>query len=109
MATAEDIRKAIRAEKPVESIVVYQTGGGVATIYVGEFRNGRAAVAIGPGRYNWREPWQSELPLDGDTAVGPDDDGTAVPVYPTDMPGLVAAVFAVLEPDTSGLDDHQSY
>lgn len=61
------------------SAFVEQTGGGVATIYVGEAdENGRYELAIGPGSYNWSVPGDSVFAL-SELYVGPDDDGETTP------------------------------
>lgn len=89
--TAAAIRDAIRAQNPGVAIRCDQTGGGTATIYLGEVdRDGRYCVAIGPGSYDWSDPWASVFDL-GDTAVGPDDMGEVRPDYPATLAGIAAA------------------
>lgn len=99
--TAGDIREAILVERPDWAIRCEQTGGGTATIYIGD----AVGVAIGPGSYDWADEWLSTFWL-GDTAVGPDDDGTAEATYPDTLDGIVDAAIAVIEPDHSGRDEH---
>lgn len=87
--TAADFRDAIREARPREIVTVHQTGGGTATLYVGApDARSRFALAIGPGSYDWRHPWESWFEL-SETAVGPDDDGATVPVYPVTFAGIV--------------------
>ena len=55
---------------------IEQTGGGTATIYVGEKdSDDRYAVVIGPGRFGgYADPSRSDFLL-GDLWIGPDDNG----------------------------------
>lgn len=95
--TAGALRDAIAAQRPDAEIRCDMTGGGVATLYVGPAdANGRCAVAIGPGRYDWSDPDLSLFWL-GDTAVGPDDDGDATPAYPATLRGIADAAVATLD------------
>jgi hypothetical protein len=88
--TAGDIREAILQRDPNETVQCFMTGGGVATIYLGEpDADGRYRIAIGPGTFDWADEWLSVFGL-GDTAVGPDDDGEGEASYPTTLDGIVA-------------------
>lgn len=59
---------------------VAQTGGGVATIYVGEPETDEHPyeLAIGPGSYDWTDPDASSFSF-AELYVGPDDDGETTP------------------------------
>ena len=79
--TAAEIRDAIAAILPECPVTVEQTGGGTATMYVGTYPGdkpdgdrGRFWLAIGPGSYDWTEPWQSSFHW-SEVCIGPDDDG----------------------------------
>lgn len=79
--TAEQVREAVHAAAPEAPVHVWQTGGSTATVFVGTANpdTQRYWLAIGPGSYDWGEPWRSDFYL-GDLYVGPDDDGEADPV-----------------------------
>lgn len=94
--SAAAIRDAILALAPDAPIICEQTGGGTATIYVGEADAAhRYAVAIGPGSYDWTDSWSSTFDL-GDTAVGPDDDGEAEATYPETVEAIAEAAVETL-------------
>ena len=86
--TASAIRDAIAHAAPEAPITVEQTGGGTATIYVGTCTNPRPNdprdlrfwLAVGPGVYDWDDPWQSGFLLD-DFCIGTDDDGESPVMY----------------------------
>lgn len=95
VVTATAIRDRILDQRPDELVRVEQTGGGVATLYLGAYdAGGYARVAIGPGRFDWSDPWLSLFYV-GDTAVGPDDGGVATPAYPITIAGIVESALEV--------------
>lgn len=97
--TAAQIRDAIALAAPEAPISVEQTGGGTATIYVGtctnprpdDLRDLRFWLAVGPGVYDWREPWASDFLLD-DTCIGSDDDGESPVLYFSNLEQVTAYV-----------------
>lgn len=94
--TAGELRDAILAGDPTTVVHVEQTGGGCATIYVGEYNaEGRAWLALGPGSYDYGRPWASTFLLGEEaTCIGPDDDGEADVVYVNTLAEITAAVAA---------------
>ena len=58
---------------------VEQTGGGCATILVGEVTDGRAEVLAGPGWFSG-PAWTEGRADTEDFYIGPDDDGIADPI-----------------------------
>lgn len=80
---ASDIRDAIVGVRPECPVTIEQTGGGCATLYVGSRDDdGRYWLAIGPGSYDWSEPWASAFDAPGDVCICPDDDGQGHVAYP---------------------------
>lgn len=85
MTTARDIIEAVERDLDF-AYQIAQTGGNTATIYVG----GDDQVSIGPGHYNWGDPYKSEFDF-GDLYVGPtEEEGEFAQVF--DMNELVSAV-----------------
>lgn len=77
-------------------VFVEQTGGGVATLYMGApttDTDGRARykVVAGPGAYHWTTPALSSFAW-VEFMVGPDDDGETMPDMVNTMDEFVAAV-----------------
>lgn len=98
--TAASITRALRAERPGLEVLVAQTGGGVATIYLGPPRETpdgpRHWLAIGPGAY-WRAtPGLSTFHWDG-LSVGADDQGESPSETPASMGELVRLVMGHCE------------
>lgn len=93
---AAELRDAIVATVDLP-VSVEQTGGGVATIYVGYAGpDGRYTLAIGPGSYRpVNDGWNSLFSMD-ELAVGPDDEGEATPTYVESLEALRAAVKTTL-------------
>lgn len=55
-------------------VIVEQTGGNVATIYIGgPYADGAHLLAMGPGRFDWSDPSLSIFYRD-DLSIGPDTD-----------------------------------
>ena len=72
---------------------VEMTGGGVATIYVGERdEDDRFLLAIGPGTFNWSDDGGASVFYLGDLYVGPDDDGEYPAAVVTTLDQLTQAV-----------------
>lgn len=74
--TAEQVRAAVHAADPEAPVEVLQTGGGCATVFVGTPTgpDQRYWLSIGPGSYDWGEPWKSDFYLE-DMSIGHDDNG----------------------------------
>lgn len=99
--TAAEVRDAIAAVVPEAPVIVEQTGGNVATIYVGtkdrrydyvyDPDEPRYWLAVGPGSYNWDEPWASRFYF-SDLSIGLDDDGVAPSEFPVSLDELADAV-----------------
>ena len=96
VVTACAILRAIRAADASVPVTVQQTGGGCATVYVGAYDAARErfTLAIGPGSFDWGNSTLSTFAL-GDTCIGPDDDGTATPVYVARLSDITAYVAAM--------------
>lgn len=102
--TTEQVIEAVKAATD-EPVQYEHTGGGVATIYVGEPNaEGRYLLAIGPGSIG-----------DGtfdlrDLYVGPDDDGESTPAATTSLASITEAVGRVLEEvqNRSGIEARHS-
>jgi hypothetical protein len=94
VVTAEAVKRAILAAAPEQAVTVEQTGGGTATIYVGApGPDGYAWLAFGPGRYDWADPSLSLFWIGDETScIGPDDDGTSVPLYPETLAEVTSYV-----------------
>ena len=72
---------------------VEMTGGGVATIYVGERdEDDRFLLAIGPGTFHWTDDGGDSVFYAEDLNVGPDDDGEGINLTPTTLDQLTQAV-----------------
>lgn len=95
MIPASAIRDAIQELRPECPVTVEQTGGGCATVYVGTYgEDGRAWLAIGPGSYEWTDPWASAFDAPDDVCVGPDDDGQGYVQYPDSAADIARMVDA---------------
>ena len=100
---AAQIRDVIHEVVPEAPVIVEQTGGGTATMYVGTprpsdnpDREGRYWLSIGPGAYDWPRPWLSTFYLgDGATSIGFDDDGESNGAFPDTLAELREAVEAL--------------
>jgi hypothetical protein len=96
--TASEIQNRIGPAQPPHGVGgpdvgcgVFMTGGGVATIMMGEEdAEGYALVCIGPGTYDPAQPGESTFNF-AELFVGIDDD-TGTGTYVKDMDELVAAV-----------------
>lgn len=65
------------------SAYVQQTGGGCATVYIGNIINDYYEMAAGPGWFNG-PAWTLPRARWGDFYYGPDDDGDTIPDTVTD-------------------------
>lgn len=74
VVTGGEILAAVRAAGVTAPAYVEQTGGGTATVYVGEPDDdtGWYPVAIGPGSFNWGDANGSEFGA-AELFVGPDE------------------------------------
>lgn len=97
LATGWEILAALSAAGITNDTYVEQTGGGVATVYIGPFRrsDNQPILVIGPGSFNWANAGNSLFYADA-LWVGPADNGEATPINCKTVKDVVAAVKAWL-------------
>lgn len=91
---AKRLISAINEKYPSLDVSVWQSGGGVATLYVipqGGLEPDQVAVLAGPGTYDWGTPERSRFYWE-DFSVGLDDQGESMSMSCKDVDELVTAV-----------------
>lgn len=97
--TGHEIRAAVKAATDLPFFIA-QTGGGVATGFIGEPRavgdfEGVYRLALGPGTFDWRDPDDSTFYAE-DLNIGPDDWGERPSKFVTSLAELTEATRALL-------------
>ena len=97
--TGAEVRAAVKAATDLPFMIA-QTGGGVATVYIGEDVEvgayGRVfRLAVGPGTFNWENPDDSTFYAE-DFSIGPDDWGERPSTIVTTLDELTEATRALL-------------
>lgn len=91
--TARALMDAVSRAMPDAPVTCEMTGGGCATIYVGDYSAERGPVlAIGPGRYDYRAADLSTFVIgpDGEASIGPDDDAGSPVLHVRDITTYLA-------------------